>query len=100
MTEAEIAEAKAIRRTAEIARMTQAAKTYAAADRSDPFAFRRAMSHIGCGVASVLRGEHSKEYSLDRAQTAFYSAEPYTYDRTIHGLGKVPTVGYRNVVRP
>lgn len=80
-------------------RMIDGAKRYAAADRSDPFAFRRALAHIECGVATVIRGEHSREYDLDRAQTGFYAADAYTYEREIKGLGKVPTVGYRNVVR-
>ena len=35
-------------------RMIEGAKRYAAADRSDPFAFNRAMTHINNGVAGLL----------------------------------------------
>lgn len=83
-----------------IARMMDGARMYAKADRTDPFAYARAVTHIKCGVATVIRGEHNKEMDLDRAATAFYNADSYVYDREIAGIGNVPTVGYRNMVRP
>lgn len=81
-------------------RLYAAARRAAAADPSDPFVLARALSHIGCGVATVIRGEHSRDYDLDRAQTAFYTAEPHTYERTVPGVGKFPAVTYRNISRP
>lgn len=82
-------------------RMIEAAARYAAADRTDPFAMARAMTHIKCGVATVIRGERSQDYDLDRAVTSFYNADTYVFDRVVPGVADpVPTVGYRNIVRP
>ncbi len=92
--------ARTAREAVKKARMVEGAKRYAAADRTDPFAYARAMTHIKCGVATVIRQEHNKDYDLDRAATAFYNAESYVYEREIPGVGKVPTVGDRSMVRP
>lgn len=92
--------ARTAREAVKKARMVEGAKRYAAADRTDPFAYARAMTHIKCGVATVIRQEHNKDYDLDRAATAFYNAENYIYDREVPGIGEVPTIGYRSMVRP
>lgn len=41
-------------------RLHEGAKRYAAADKSDPFAYSRAMSHIAAGSAS-----HDKDFNPD-----------------------------------
>lgn len=69
----------------------EAAKRYAAADRSDPFAFSRAMTHLNNGVAS----------------TGEYEAEETTETRHLpegiqlsNGDTSYQVVGYKNVKRP
>jgi len=75
------------------ARMLDGARNYAAADRSDPFAFARCIAHIKCGIASV--GEGKDQY---------YDATPTPTTRPVMmGNGrieKVPHVMYTEVVRP
>jgi hypothetical protein len=83
-------------------RMISEARVYAAFDRTDPFALRRAVTHIDNGVAQVHRGMNN-EWSID-AGPAFYSAEMHREARKIVGFdGKVQTYDvhvYRNVRRP
>ena len=75
--------------------LVAAAKRYAAADKSDPFAFARAMSHSANGIAS---------YANKNGQSAIYDAELYYEPREI----KMPdgkTLSwqagcYRNIIRP
>ena len=65
-------------------RMLNGALNYAKADRSDPFAYSRAMSHINSGVASIgPNGEDS-----------FYDAEPFADPSKFH------TTAYKNIRRP
>lgn len=77
------------------ARMIHGAINYANADRSDPFAFARAIAHIKCGVASVNNATQQKGY---------YDAEPYEGTREVVKdgikIGEVKTTLYRGVVRP
>lgn len=84
------------------ARMIDGAKKYALADRTDPFAFRRMVTHIDNGVASVHRGLN-KDYDL-AAGPAFYNAETYREPRKIVGSDGQEQVFdimvFRNVVRP
>ena len=75
--------------------MTEAAKRYAASDPSDPFAFRRAMTHLANGVAS---------YGSKDGKPAYYDAELYHEPRAIimpngQKLEWQAEV-YRNVHRP
>lgn len=76
-------------------RMLEGAKNYAAADRSDPFAFARAIAHIKNGVASINNANQNAGY---------YNAEPYKGKREIvqNGvvIGEVDTILYRTIVRP
>jgi len=65
-----------------ILEMRQAAKRYAAAEPSDPFAYQRALAHLRSGVAS---------YAASEGKPAYYDAEEY------RDGGKLC---YRNVVRP
>ena len=92
------AEAKARAR----ARMIEGAKKYALADRTDPFAMARMVTHIDNGVAAVHRGPNA-EYDL-AAGPAFYNAEVYREPRKIVGSdGKeqvFDVMVFRNVVRP
>lgn len=76
-------------------RMIDGAINYARADKSDPFALRRAMAHLRSGIATFANGQ---------GQEAFYSAEEYTETKSYtDGQGRnveyhVPA--YRNRVRP
>lgn len=54
--------------------MIEAAKRYAMADASDPFAFSRAMTHLRNGIA---------EYSTQTGEPAYYDAEMATEPRSI-----------------
>lgn len=73
----------------------EAAKRYAASDPSDPFTFRRAMTHLRNGVAS---------FSNKEGKSAFYDAglhhEPRSITmpngETLEWQAEV----YRNVSRP
>lgn len=84
-------------------RMIEAAKRYAAADRTDPFAFSRAVAHIDCGLATVIRGERNKDFDLVPAVTSFYDASEHRVivkiqagDREI----EAERIIYSSVVRP
>jgi len=77
--------------------MQRSAKLYAAADASDPFAYARAMTHLGNGTACYTNGD---------GQEAFYSAEEYSETRQLpngpngeKGEEYQATV-YRNRFRP
>lgn len=84
------------------ARMIQGARVYAAADRTDPFAMARMVTHIDNGVAGLHRGLN-KDYDIAPGP-AFYNAEMHREARKIVGsdgqeqVFDVPV--YRNVVRP
>ena len=76
-------------------KLIDAAKRYAASDPSDPFAYRRALTHLQNGVAS---------YSNTNGQAAYYDAELYHEPRSL----KMPNGQvlewqaevYRNIHRP
>ncbi len=77
--------------------MIEAAKLYALADSSDPFAYRRARTHIANGVAT---------YANAKGEEAYYSAEPFLEERQLPtepngkpGEKYMATV-YRNRFRP
>lgn len=79
------------------ARYIDAARRYAAADRSDPFAFNRAMTHINNGIASPL----------GNGSDATYDAVEATETRTLpaglsfaDGSNEWQVPAYRNVTRP
>ena len=73
-----------------LSRRIEAAKRYAAADRTDPFAFDRAMAHMVSGVCGFT----------ENGQDAFYSADEFIEERvTLTGI-TYPVTVYRNVVRP
>jgi hypothetical protein len=90
-----------IRKNKEYNEMVQGARHYAAADRTDPFAFSRAMSHVKNGVASYRRGDN-QDYDIS-AGPAFYNATPFRDQRAVK-IGdrevKVDSISYRNVTRP
>jgi hypothetical protein len=84
-------------------RMIEAAKRYAASDRTDPFAFRRAVAHIDNGLCTVIRGERNKDFDLVPAVTSFYDAqESREIVKVNAGEREVEAerVVYRSVVRP
>jgi len=81
--------------------MLQGARVYAMADRSDPFAFDRAMTHVSLGIADV--GFSANNDPSDR----FYQAEQIVEERTLHGgvtfsdgSKKFSVLGFRNMKRP
>ncbi len=73
----------------EYPRLVEAAKRYARADRTDPFAMRRAMVHIKNGVAGG---------------TSTYNAEEFMDERRSAGSGggevRYATLAHCSVVRP
>lgn len=75
--------------------MIEAAKRYAASDPSDPFAYRRALTHLRTGVAT---------YDNAHGQAAYYDAELHHEARSITmPNGQVlewQAEVYRNVHRP
>ncbi|HAX40276.1 MAG TPA: hypothetical protein DCY10_05320 [Clostridiales bacterium] len=71
-------------------RMLAGAAAYAAADKSDPFAYARAIAHIKSGVAGVL----------PNGSDAFYSAEEYPEQRTLEDGTTFNVPAYRNICRP
>lgn len=84
-------------------RMIEAAKRYAAADRTDPFAFRRAVSHINNGLATIIRGERNKDFDLVPAVTSFYDADAQRETVKIQAGDReieADRIVYRSVVRP
>lgn len=81
-------------------RMIQGAINYAKFDRSDPFAFARAMSEINNGICTVKVRE-------DDGKPCFYNAEPVTEMRKLDpgmqfsdGSNEYPVTVYRNAMRP
>jgi hypothetical protein len=78
-------------------KMIEQAKLYALADNSDPFAYRRARTHLMNGVAC---------YANANGEEAYYSAEPYLETRRLPDLpnGKpgeeYQATVYRNRFRP
>jgi hypothetical protein len=84
-------------------RMIAAALRYAAADRTDPFAFARAVAHINNGLATVARGERSNTFDLVAAQPAYYDADAQREVVKMVGAGgeiDVERITYKSVVRP
>lgn len=74
------------------------ARLYAAADKSDPFAFARAMAHIRSGIVGR---------SLQDGQHVMYNAEVVPETRTLppgyqfsDGSNTYQVQSFRNVVRP
>lgn len=89
----------------------KAAERYAYADRSDPFTFNRAMTHLQSGIASHRQDDG--DYPRSAGNPAFYNAnvvveETTTEDSPFAILGDVRkrnvtrfrTIGVRNVMRP
>ena len=73
-----------------------AAKRYAAADKSDPFTFARALCHVSSGV--VGRAYHHEDTAFHKKGQlidCFYDAK----EDTEFGFGVV-TTRYTNMVRP
>ena len=69
----------------------EAAKRYAEANKSDPFAYRRAKAHLLNNVAS---------YANQQGQAAYYDAEPFTETRVLPDGTEYPATVYRNIIRP
>lgn len=68
----------------------EAARRYAEADRTDPWAFDRAMAHMTNGICGFT----------ENGADAFYSADAFVEER-VTALGQTyPVTVYRNVVRP
>jgi len=67
-----------------------AARRFAAADKSDPFAYGRAMAHLRSGLAG---------YDA-RGNSCFYDAEEATETRKLPDGTEYQARVYRNVVRP
>lgn len=78
--------------TARQARLVEGARHYAAADKNDPFALARAMTHIRVGICTPNQA----------GEDASYNAEPYTVQRP-HPLNPgttFPATEWKNRVRP
>lgn len=70
-------------------RMTEGALAYALADKSDPFAYGRALAHTANGVASI-----------DGDKNMFYSAERGSEERKLPTGETFQVTVYRNATRP
>lgn len=67
------------------------ARLYAESEKSDPFAYRRAITHIRTGIATHFAHD---------GKDGFYTAEEAVEEReTMLGV-KYNAVVYRNVARP
>jgi hypothetical protein len=71
--------------------MQRQAQLYAQSEASDPFAYARAMTHLGNGIA---------EYSNANGEGAFYSAEEGTETRRLPDGEEYQATVYRNRFRP
>lgn len=75
-------------------RMEVAALNYAKADRSDPFAYSRTMTHLKNGISSLVN---------QHGQDAFYSATPFQ-DKRSYNNGKKEVeyhvTAYKDIIRP
>ena len=74
-------------------RMIEAAKRYAAADKSDPFTFARCMAHIRQGLCSICVGESNAGCD------GHYDAEVGVETRVTADGNEYPAVAYRNILR-
>lgn len=87
-----------------------AAKRYAAADKSDPFAMGRILCHMRNGVCGYrpiedfpwMDQHNPRRMGVLRTQSedAFYSADEHTETRVTAEGNEYPVVVYRNQVRP
>jgi hypothetical protein len=71
-------------------RMFEGARNYAAAEKSDPFALARALTHIRTGIAGIT--QHGED--------AFYKADAFQEERPSLGGGSHTVTVYRNMQRP
>lgn len=104
-TPEEFAQKERERLVRERSQMIEAARQYAKADRTDPFAFNRAMSHVNNGVASFRRPASERGAAFEVSQgDGYYKATPYREARTLVGYDGKPStydvVRYNNVSRP
>jgi hypothetical protein len=78
-------------------RVIQAAKRYAAWDKSDPFVLARALCHIANGIArpSVYFHEPTAFHKAGEVADCIYDAEEHSVAR-----GGVVTSTFTNMVRP
>jgi len=78
-----------------VEKMLESAKRYAEYDKSDPFAYARARSHILQGIATPYNSQ---------GQEAFYGADPFQEGRSYtDGGGRIAEYSvtvYRNIHRP
>lgn len=78
-------------------RLIGGARIYAKADRSDPFAFNRAMTHINNGICEPFVDDHGTTHE------AGYDAEAFQESRSVWIDGQkveYHVVAYRNLNRP
>ena len=71
--------------------LCDAAKRYALADKSDPFALARAQCHLRNGVAS---------YALNDGSPGYYDAEEAIETRVLPNGTEYKATVYRNISRP
>jgi hypothetical protein len=74
-----------------IDRAIEGARRYAAADRSDPFALRRALTHVANGIATGF---------TQNGEEATYNAEAYQEKRWLPKGEEYTVTAYRNMRRP
>ena len=84
------------------AKRIEALQRYAAADRSDPFALQRAMTHMRgriCSFTAMRSFDHGGKVSYHEDE-AFYDAIEQSEMRRLPTGETYPVVVYRNRVRP
>ena len=74
------------------------ARTYAAADKSDPFAFARAMAHMKNGICGFNQNGQDAFYSADEQQETRHLEK--INDQGQKYLEEYQVPAYRNRVRP
>lgn len=81
-----------------LTRWRESAERYARAERSDPFALQRAITHIRTGVVSYAEREDPKHGKI--IVEGLYNADPVTEFRRLHDGTEYAAVVYRNMRRP
>ena len=74
-----------------MANFVEAAKRYAEANKSDPFAFNRAMTHHKNGIS---------QYALKDGRSSFYDAEEDHEIRKLPDGTEYRATVYKNIIRP
>ena len=79
--------------------MIRAARRFAAANPSDPFALARALKDVRLGVSTYRRGTEDKDFGLARDMPGYSDAQPSTETRQTAAGEDYTVQTFRNVAR-